>query len=153
MKTLTDRNPAFSLVEVVVALGLFSFCVVSITGFLAVGIGSARSVVNEGAASNIAESIYGAWQVQENGAETLTLEGLFTNLPPLASTGSNAFYFDAFGQQVEGPAGAAFEVSYITTASGVTPRINTELSMIFQWPVRGATNTIQTRRFSRVFVK
>jgi uncharacterized protein (TIGR02598 family) len=153
VKFFNNRNRGFSLVEVVVALGLFSFCVVAITGFLAVGIGSARSVVNEGAASNIAESIYGAWQVQSSGTQPLTVEGLFANLPALSTTGSHTFYFDAYGQQVENPAEAAFEVSYITAASGIPPRINTELSMIFQWPVRGATNAIQTRRFSRVFVK
>jgi uncharacterized protein (TIGR02598 family) len=143
---------AFSLVEVVVALGLFAFCVVTIAGLLGVGLRSTRSVVNEGAASNIAESIYGAWQVQKNLAQDLTVEGLFTNLPDLGTSLSKELYFNANGQEVEnGENEAAFKVTYETQVITPAPSISTQLYLKFEWPVNASSNAIQTRQYSRIF--
>ncbi len=144
---------AFSLVEVVLALGLFSFCIVAITGLLSVGLGSSRSVVNESSAVNIASSVFGAWDVQRAGTVSLTIPGFFTNLPALSVSGSNDFYFDASGVQVESVEGAALQMSYVSDARGQAPAINTVLTLQFAWPVNGATNVQQTRAYQRVFVK
>jgi uncharacterized protein (TIGR02598 family) len=153
MKAKCAQGSAFSLVEVVVALGLFSFCIAAITGLLSVGLGSTRSVVNEGTAVNIASSVFGAWEAQESKQAQLTVPGLFTNLPALSSSTTNDFYFDSSGVQVDGPGGAALEMSYATTAAGQAPAINTRVDLTFRWPVGGAPNAVQTRSFTRVFVK
>jgi uncharacterized protein (TIGR02598 family) len=153
MKITWCKTHAFSLVEVVVALGLFSFCIVAITGLLSVGLGSTRSVVNEGVAANIAGSVYGAWGAQTNGAVALTVPGLFTSLPALSTSASNSFFFDQSGVQTANSAGAALQMGYVVTADGVAPAVNSKLDLIFSWPVGGATNVLQTRRYSRVFVK
>jgi uncharacterized protein (TIGR02598 family) len=150
-RDLLSRD-AFSLVEVVIALGLFSFCIVAITGLLSVGLGSTRSVVNEGVAVNIAGSVYGAWEVQTNGTAALTVPGLFTNLPRLSTQVSTNFFFDQSGVQVQDSAQAALQMDYIAEASGAAPMVTT-LDLVFSWPVGGATNAVQTRRYSRVFVK
>lgn len=153
MKKPFKATRAFSLVEVVVALGLFAFCIVAITGLLSVGLRSTRSVVNEGGAVNIAASVLGAWEAQQNGASPLTVPGLFTNLPALSTSTSNNFFFDPSGVQVTGAVGAAFKMAYVTTSFGVAPAVNTQLDLVFSWPPDGASNTVQTRRFSRVFSK
>jgi len=153
MKRNLRGRCAFSLVEVVIALGLFSFCIVAITGLLSVGLGATRSVVNEGVAVNIAGSVYGAWEAQPNGAAALTVPGLFTNLPALTTSASNNLFFDESGMQVANRAGATLQMDYVSTASGTAPAVNTRLDLIFSWPVGGAANAIQTRSYSRVFVK
>jgi len=154
MKTKCSRLAGFSLVEVVLALGLFAFCIVAITGLLSVGLGSTRSVVNEGVAVNIAGSVYGAWEAQQNGAADLTVPGLF-DLPSLSDSGSDDFFFDESGVQLtdQDRSRAALQMTYTRTASGQAPAINTKLDLVFSWPVGGATNAVQTRRYSRVFVK
>lgn len=151
-KRLRLKN-AFSLVEVVVALGLFSFCIVAITGLLSVGLGSTRSVVNESGAVNIAASVFGAWEAQQRGDAALTVPGLFTNLPALSATASNNFFFDQSGVQAPGAAQGAFQMAYITTASEPAPAINTKVDLVFTWPVGAPATAVQTRRYSRVFVK
>lgn len=153
MKKRLRLKNAFSLVEVVIALGLFSFCIVAITGLLSVGLGSTRSVVNESGAVNIASSVFGAWEAQQSGSATLNVPGLFTNLPGLSTTTSNNFYFDQSGVQVPGAGQGAFQMAYITTASGAAPAINTTVDLVFTWPVGAPATAVQTRRYSRVFVK
>jgi len=153
MKKGSSERTAFSLVEVVVALGLFSFCIVAIAGLLTVGLGSTRSVVNESSAVNLASSIFGAWEVQELGTAALTVPGLFTNLPPLSSSDSEDFFFDSAGVQTENAEGAALQMTYEVEPQGQAPAINTTLKLQFSWPVNGAENAQQTRSFTRVFIK
>lgn len=153
MKAARFSTSAFSLVEVVVALGLFSFCIVAIAGLLTVGLGSTRSVVNESSAVNLASSIFGAWQAQRSGSVSLTVPELFTNLPPLSSSGSNNFYFDANGVQTDGANSAALDMGYDVQANGSGAVIDSALTLTFRWPVTSSTNAQQTRTFQRVFVK
>jgi hypothetical protein len=126
---------------------------VAITGLLSVGLGSTRSVVNESGAVNIAASVFGAWEAQQNGTAPLTVPGLFTNLPRLSTTNSTNFFFDQSGVQVAGAAQGAFQMAYITATSGVAPAINTKVDLVFTWPVGAPATAVQTRRYSRIFVK
>jgi uncharacterized protein (TIGR02598 family) len=153
MKKRLRLKNAFSLVEVVIALGLFSFCIVAITGLLSVGLGSTRSVVNESGAVNIAASVFGAWEAQQSGTAALTVPGLFAGLPALSGSTSNNFLFDQSGVQVPGGGQGAFQMAYITTSSGAAPAINTKVDLVFTWPVGAPATAVQTRRYSRVFVK
>ena len=61
---------AFSLIEVVIALGIFAFCIVGIVGLLPIAANSVKSVSQETNANNIAESIAGFWQVAPIGSQT-----------------------------------------------------------------------------------
>ncbi len=155
MKTPTATPSGFSLVEVVLALGIFAFCVVAIVGLLGVALGATRSVANETAAVNVAESIYGAWQAQSDPARPLTVTNMFTNLPALAQSGSQTLYFDGNGVQVQSAAEAALQADYeVTTASAPAAQtVFSTLQLRFKWPAGEATNSAQTRSYSRVFVK
>jgi uncharacterized protein (TIGR02598 family) len=150
---------AFSLIEVVVALGLFSFCVVAVVGLLSVGLGSTRSVLNEAMAVSIAESIFGAWEVQVNGGEQLRLPGFREDgdqilvLPPLSSATSRDFFFNGEGRQVDDRTQASMEMEYATENLAGPGGLDARLDLVFTWPVDGAENTRQTRRFSRIFVR
>jgi uncharacterized protein (TIGR02598 family) len=152
---VTSAAKGFSLVEVVVALGLFAFCVVAIVGLLGVALGSTRSVVNETAAINVAESIFGAWAVQANPNSAVSLGNIATNLPSLSGQSEQVVYFNDLGLEVETVDEASFQMTYTPTVVDEQNRIY-RLDLTFRWPPERAVSTegaIQTRSFVRSFVK
>lgn len=152
MKVPRRDVAGFSLVEVVMALGLFAFCIVAIVGLLGVGLTSTRSVANESTAISLAQSIYGAWQVQSARDEPLTVAGLFSNLPPLTQASSNSFYFDSSGLQVPVAQGAAVEMIYLVSLEEPVPGASAQrLDLTFRWPAAAGTNAAQTRSFTYVY--
>lgn len=157
------KRPAngFSLIETVLALGIFAFCVVVIAGLLISGINAARSVANETNAVNLANSIFGAWQVQTNKAAQLSITNMVTNLPalrdaPIAGE-ANAYFFDARGLQVaENDAAAAalkmlYSVDWVANQDPAEPSSMAEVILDFYWPAQAAENVAQKRRFRRMF--
>lgn len=149
----TFRNQrAFSLVEVIVALGVFTFAITALLGMLPVGLKSARSVQNEANAIHIASSIFGLWAVAPAGT-SLTISNVFTNLGDVAASGSGTFYFDSFGSQVGGKPTAAVAMEYSAVSSG-TPQTSS-VTLTFHWPAQANTNApgIQSRTFVEYFDK
>ena len=148
MNRHNSTNAGFSLIEVVIALGIFSFCIVAIVGLLPVGMNSVRSVSNENNAFHIASSIEGIWQAAPLGS-TITIPNIITNLP--ISTSKNAtYYFDEFGEPLASSTGASLKMSYTTvnyTAAGTGN--STTVNMTFSWPPgAGSTNYQTVREFS-----
>jgi uncharacterized protein (TIGR02598 family) len=136
---------AFSLVETVVALGIFAFCVVVILALLGVGLRSARGVNHETTANMIASSIFSAWQQQQDKNRALTMPGMITNLPALSGGGSRDLYFDSDGRQTSDMSAAALLMAY---SNGMAPGgICYELALQFSWPPSAPSNAIQTRVF------
>jgi len=156
---------AFSLIETVLALGIFAFCVVVIAGLLISGINAARSVANETNAANLANSIFGAWQVQRNKTARLSITNMVTNLPalrdaPIAGE-ANIYFFDATGIQVaEDDASAAalkmlYSVDWVATQVAnqdpAEPSSVAEVVLDFYWPAQAPENVAQKRTFRRIF--
>ncbi len=140
------KTAGFSLVEVVIALGLFAFCIVVILGLMVTGLRSARGVADETVAVNMAESILGAWQVQASKSNELTIPGLISNLPPLTQSGSRDFYFGGEGIQVANSEPASVYMRYTTLPA--PSKTSTVVTLDFRWPARGPTNTAQTRQIT-----
>ena len=149
--TMTRHNSScagFSLIEVVIALGIFSFCIVAIVGLLPVGMNSLRSVSNENNAIHIASSIEGIWEVAPLGS-TITISNVITNLPISASQNST-YYFDEFGEPTNST-GATLKMNYTTAASSGN---STTVNMTFSWPANARSATYQTvREFSYTISK
>lgn len=59
-KALKKRCAGFSLVEVALALGLVSFCLLALVGLLPMGLGTIKTSTNEAAAINCLEQIAGS---------------------------------------------------------------------------------------------
>ena len=79
---LTRKN-AFSLIEVVIALGIFSFAMVGIFALIPVSMNSIRSVSNEIRANEIAQTIFGIWDIapsemRTNAIDAIPISGLTT---------------------------------------------------------------------------
>jgi len=141
---------AFSLIETVIALGIFAFCIVVIMGLMPLGLNAARSVANEGNAVNIAESISSGWTMQKARGEPLRIPGMITNppLPPLSlGSGEQMFFFDAEGRQVADVSEASLRMRYRTTASSNSAAVE----MVFFWPAAAPEESAQSRSFNTAF--
>lgn len=96
-KSLPKSKPvakAFSLIEVVLALGIVSFAMMAVVGTLPVGLRSSQQSRSQIAAANIARQIQGDLQqisFQNNSSDALTIE----KLP------DNPFYFSQDGTRSE----------------------------------------------------
>jgi uncharacterized protein (TIGR02598 family) len=135
----------FSLIEVVIALGIFAFCIVAIVGLLPVGMNSVRSVSNENNAIHIASSIEGVWQVAPLGS-TITIPNIITNLA-ISSSQNATYYFDEFGEPLANSTGASLKMSYTTVNYTVAAIGNaTTVNMAFSWPPGAVTPNNQTKR-------
>ena len=131
----------FSLIEVVIALGIFAFCIVAIVGLLPVGMNSVRSVSNENNAIHIASSIEGIWQVAPLGSSPITIPNIITNLA-ISSSANSTYFFDEFGDPLANSTGAALKMNYKTAALGGN---STTVNMTFSWPP-SATESYQSKR-------
>ena len=145
---------AFSLIEVVIALGIFTFCVTILLGLIPIGLKAVRSVTEESNAIHISSSVFGFWQQAPNGAP-LVIPGVFSNASLLVGAAGSATnnYFGDSGSPTNA-ASASLLMAYTATALPSVPNgFNVELQ--FQWPARAAANSTarQTRTFQGVFAK
>ena len=86
-----SKAAAFSLVEIVVALGVAAFCLIAIVGLMPVGVQTNRNATSQTAATNIMAAIV---------ADLRTTPAVATTSPQFAITfgTDKTLYFDASGQ-------------------------------------------------------
>jgi uncharacterized protein (TIGR02598 family) len=118
------RGEAFTLVEVVIALGVLSFCLITLLGLLGVGL-------NNGLKSNDDTTVASmTWEVANNlRSETNLPAGFFTN-----------YYFDHTGQATN-TVSAAYYSCRVTTNNPTTSQAPQPLdtnfiiaTLQFTWP-------------------
>lgn len=102
---LTSNRRAFSLVEVVIALGLISFVLVGLLGLMSAGLGGIRNASDESSSVMIAKKLVA--EIGQNSLDDI-----------LASTFSDR-WFDAEGQEV--PATDPFVVYRATASAELNP--------------------------------
>ena len=76
MKSLRSNSRAFSLVEVVIAMGLISFAMIAILAFFPLGLSSNRSSVQDTRAAQIANAIAGTIDSQTSTFNSVKCYGL-----------------------------------------------------------------------------
>lgn len=147
---------AFSLIEVVVALGLFSFCIVGILALFAVAVGSARSVGDESNAVHVASSIAGIWEVAPLGSNVELKDSDATVDMGTFSLGADSqeLYYDGDGKMTSGAPGASLKLEYEAAPLANNPNAF-EVNMIFTWPANAATNSaaLNRRTYQYIFSK
>jgi uncharacterized protein (TIGR02598 family) len=150
MKT---KRKAFSLIEVVIALGLFAFCIVGIVGLLPIAANSVKSVSIESTANNIAESISGFWQVAPSTASTSGGNFTMGNFT-VGTTGNQTFYYNNDGSIVPDVTAASLRLIYDVNALSGFPNTFT-VNLTFTWPpnATGNSTTATTRTFNYIFAK
>ena len=154
MNRHNSTNAGFSLIEVVIALGIFSFCIVAIVGLLPVGMNSVRSVSNENNAIHIASSIEGIWQVVPTNTSITYSNFPITNLYIGITNNAPPFYFNEFGEQTDS-AGASVNMTYsATNNTNFSPSTAYDVKMVFKWPPHAPNTNYQTiREFSYTISK
>lgn len=81
--TGSHRNAGFSLIEVVMALGIVSFAIVAILGIFPIALSSNRSGMNEARAAQIVRAITGTIDAQSATFSTINCYGATLNLTTL----------------------------------------------------------------------
>jgi uncharacterized protein (TIGR02598 family) len=144
---------AFSLIEVVIALGLFTFCIVGIVGLLPIAANSVKSISQESNANNIAESISGFWQVAPSTASTSGGNFTMGNFT-VGTTGNQTFYYNNDGSIVPNVTDASLRLVYDVNALNGFPNTFT-VNLTFTWPPNASSNstTATTRNFNYIFTK
>ena len=91
MKSVGSRTAGFSLVELVLALGIMAFCLFAVFGLMPVGMQTNRNAASQTAATNIIAAIV---------ADLRTTPAAATTSPQFAITfgTDKTLYFDASGQ-------------------------------------------------------
>jgi uncharacterized protein (TIGR02598 family) len=148
-----SNEDAFSLLEVVIALAIFAFCIVGIVGLLPVAMDATRTVSQETNVNNIAESIAGLWTVSTNAGINITNSSLpVTNLF-IGVSNSPAIYFDDFGRETDSN-GASLRLEY-SAQTNATYTNSFDVNLVFYWPPNAATNspTVNKRAFTYLFTK
>jgi uncharacterized protein (TIGR02598 family) len=145
---------AFSLVEVVISLGIFTFCAVGIFGLLPIALDSVRSVSQESNANNIAESIAGFWQIAP-GNSTSTSGGNFSMGTFTVGTAETyTFYYNNNSFEVPSEDNATLKLDYEASPLANYPGSFT-LNLTFTWPPNASENstTANRRHFNYIFAK
>lgn len=121
MTAAPRTDHAFSLVEVVIALGLFAFCIVALINLLTVGIQATGQTEERLEAANIAQQLLEMRRIHP-GSNVVALSKW--GLPPITSTptnGSNAIGEDGY----TGSANPAYQVTFATYLPALTTATNT----------------------------
>ena len=153
---MKNQSPAFSLIEVVIAIGIFAFCIVGIVGLLPLAASSVKSVYQESNANNIAESIAGLWRVTPTNSTPVSIPlmgnrtmGNFTIGP--ISLDSTSYYFDN-DARITNQLSSTLLLNYSANPIGN----NTfTVNLTFTWPANAPSDspTLNTRKFNYIFAK
>lgn len=153
MKT---KSTAFSLIEVVIAIGIFAFCIIGIVGLLPIAASSVKSLHQEINANNIAESIAGLWQVTPTNAIAVSIPllgnrtmGSFTIGP--TTLDEQTFFYDN-DARITNQSASTLMLNYSANPIGNNTYT---VNLTFTWPPSSSANstTVTTRTFNYTFTK
>lgn len=132
------HTSAFSLVEVVIAVGIFSFVIVAVMGTMSVALSSTRDSEMKLSASHTATVLIGTLKANPTNRTDTTIF-------PNSLTGSGTdIYVDRQGR-LTNQAGAAFRLAWKLKSDATLTNLvfcNIELT----WPPNAPTNTVSSHR-------
>lgn len=159
-RSLLRRRSAFSLVEVVLALGVVSFAIVAILGILPAGLQTGHSAQDETRAAQIAQAIIASIasqapsqfdnvQVQLNDSQNSTVP------LHLSAAETKTLYADNDGRLIPTVTGAAYSVSVTTNNSpaGFDPGYANQVTVRVIWPANAPVANQTSRAFVRIIAK
>ena len=149
---IISNRKAFSLIEVVIALGIFAFCIVGIVGLLPIASNAVKSVSIETTANNIAESISGFWQVAPLLA---TSSANFTMGNFTIGNGTQTINYTISGTEASSASDAALRLNYAANSLGAANPNTFTVNLTFTWPPNASANstTATKRTFNYIFTK
>ena len=141
-KVLANR-PGFSLIEVVIAIGLCSFCMIAMLGLLPVGVKSVQTTTMQTSAASILKSI--SMDLRSTMTGSNVSPGLAIPLPtwntPNASTQTN-LYFDEGGGTYPSASSMNAKYTAVLTLSNASVFVTMAQIRIY-WPAGAAATNAQ----------
>jgi type II secretory pathway pseudopilin PulG len=131
------RPNAFSLVEVVLALGVATFGLLAVTGMLLVGLTNNQASIQQTAAINLATQIIADLRQAPSAAAIASGSGLSAKSPKYAidTTGTGStIYLDESGLVQAGPTDSRFKAVIALTQPASGQRGATYGSVTLSWP-------------------
>ena len=143
------KNRAFSLIEVVIALGVFAFAIVGIFSLNVIALESARDVKNMTLCMNYTENTWEKWDGFRlfRGTEFFANDKVIvvTETEAVKTVGQKTFYLTELGEETEDINEAVIKVDYETTRivetkpddtpERIASRTNMiELRINYSWP-------------------
>jgi uncharacterized protein (TIGR02598 family) len=160
MKSSRHSRDGFSLVEVVLALGVVSFAIVAMLGVISTGLQTSHLAQDETRAAQIAQSIFASLasqaQTQFNNAQ-LQLSDNSTMSFDLSSSAAAAktLYADNGGTLVPNASGAVYAITVRTNGSstGFDATYANQVTLSVAWPASAAAANQTKRDFVRIISK
>ena len=149
MRADYKKVKAFSLIEVVFALGIFASVVVGIYGLLAIALSSVKSVINESICNNFQASIIGLWDVAPRHLRTSSdpaAKIVIPNFGDITLFGDKVFYLTDRGTITDDLTKAVIKVDYKTN------RVNglVMLQVKYLWPPEAPDSSLTRREISMI---
>jgi uncharacterized protein (TIGR02598 family) len=154
-----NRQFGFSLVEVVLALGVISFAIVAILGLIPTGLQTSHSSQDETRATQIAQTIFSSMASQSQTQFTgITLQlNDSSNISPLdlTSSGTASVYADNDGKLSANSAGAIYAITITTNGSpsGFDSGYANQVTLSVAWPASATAANRTKRDFVRIISK
>jgi uncharacterized protein (TIGR02598 family) len=108
MRLGSNKNAAFSLIEVTLALGVAAFCLITVFGLMPVGVQTNRNATSQTAATNIIAAVVADLRATPRCVDTSTefqiRLGTGPGCPSTVSPSAATLYFDSAGQFSTSPA-------------------------------------------------
>ncbi len=170
---MKNRQHAFSLVEVVLALGVISFAIVAILGLVPIGLQTSHSSQDETRAAQIAQTIFASMAAQApQNFQTIALPTTSPSPAPVldlsssttsASLPAGILYANNDGKIISGvvgaspqvPSGATYVATIITNSapSGLDPSYVNQVTVSVAWPAIAAPTNQTKREYVRLISK
>ena len=120
---MNQRRTAFSLVEVVITLGIIAFALVAIIGLLPIGLKSGRASIQETRANQLAQQLFNTIRSQQFNSVNYSQLGNASATVDLSSTSTTAttrLYASYEGNFVSNADYFTIDVQYSNAPAGLT---------------------------------
>ena len=149
---------AFSLVEVVLALGVIGFAIVAIIGVIPIGLHTSHSSQDETRAAQVAQAIFSSLasqtQTQFNNVQ-LQRNDNSTAVFDLTQSSTATLYVDNDGKLIQTASAAVYSINVTTNSSpaGFDAGYANEVTLAVAWPASAPAANQTKRDFTRILSK
>jgi type II secretory pathway pseudopilin PulG len=145
---MRQSRKAFSIIEIVIALSLFGFCIVGIFGLLPIALNAVKSVQQEAVANNFWCSITGLWDVVK--VDTRSTPISIPIIGNFTLSQDRTFYLTEHGVITDDSSKGNIKVIYKLTDGGGITIIDTS----FIWPANAPDSSLTRRelKFTTAFL-
>lgn len=153
------RQRGFSLVEVVIALGVIAFAIVAILGVVPTGLRTSAGAQDETRAAQLAQAVLSTLvsqaQTQFSNVQLRLDDSSITTFDLAGAPKTSKVYADNNGRLVESPATAVYAITIKTdnAPAGFDTGYANLVTVSIGWPATAAPASQTTRNFLRIISK